>query len=192
MTEQTLGLVEQHQRARDAFTRVVDAVDPARWDAPSPCTEWDARGVVEHVIGFHEVLLLRPLEVKAHRPRDDEVARWQATDAALATALAASGILDRTVAGLGGGGTPVRDLLPALTTDVFVHAWDLARAAGVEFDLDKELSAGALDSALRSAGTIRSSGMFDAEVPVPADAPTADRLLGFFGRDPEWTPRPSS
>ena len=108
MANQALGLVEQHARARAGFSRVVDAVDPARWDAPSPCTEWDARGVVEHVIGFHEVLLLRPLDVKAHRPRDDEAARWHATDVALSSALGADGILDREVGGLGGGGTPVR------------------------------------------------------------------------------------
>ena len=33
-----------------------------RWDRPSPCADWDARGVVEHVIGFHEVLVLRHFE----------------------------------------------------------------------------------------------------------------------------------
>ena len=32
-----------------------------RWSAPTPCTEWTARDVVEHVIGFHDFLLLRPL-----------------------------------------------------------------------------------------------------------------------------------
>lgn len=35
-------------------------------------TEWDARGVLEHVIGFHEVLLLlRPLGIRADRPKND-------------------------------------------------------------------------------------------------------------------------
>jgi uncharacterized protein (TIGR03086 family) len=184
------NLGELHARARAGFSRVVDAVDPARWDAPSPCTEWDARGVVEHVIGFHEVLLLRPLEVKAHRPRDDEAARWHATDAALSSALAPAGILDTEVDGLGGRGTPVRRLLPALTTDVLVHTWDLARATGVAPNLDEALCDAALATAQAAADTIRTSGMFGSEVHVPRNAPVADRMLAFFGRDPAWTSRP--
>jgi uncharacterized protein (TIGR03086 family) len=180
-------LVELHARARAGFSRVVDAVDPAHWDALSPCTEWDARGVVEHVIGFHEVLLLRPLEVKAHRPRDDEAARWHATDAALASALGADGILDTDVAGLGGSGTPVRRLLPALTTDVLVHTWDLASAVDVDPNLDEALCDAALATAQAAADTIRASGMYAPEVHVPPSAPVADRMLAFFGRDPGWT-----
>lgn len=184
MTEQ---LVELHARARAGFSRVVDAVDPACWDAPSPCTDWDARGVVEHVIGFHEVLLLRPLEVKAHRPHEGEAARWRATDSALASALATDGILDHDVAGLGGTAAPVRRLLPALTTDVLVHTWDLARATGVDPNLDEALCDAALATAQAAADTIRTSGMYAPEVHVPRDAPVADRMLAFLGRDPAWT-----
>jgi hypothetical protein len=29
---------------------------------------------------------------------------------------------------------------------------------------------------------------FGVEVPVPDDAPVYDRLAGWFGRDPGWTP----
>jgi hypothetical protein len=29
---------------------------------------------------------------------------------------------------------------------------------------------------------------FEAEVPVPEDAPVYDRLAGWFGRDPGWAP----
>jgi mycothiol maleylpyruvate isomerase-like protein len=68
-------LIERHRRACDGFARVADAVPVDRWTSPSPCTEWDARAVVEHVIGFHEILLLGPMGVRAHRPRDDEAAR---------------------------------------------------------------------------------------------------------------------
>lgn len=25
-----------------------------KWDRPSPCEVWDARGVLEHVVGFHD------------------------------------------------------------------------------------------------------------------------------------------
>ena len=35
-----------------------------RWRRRSLCPVWDARGVLEHVIGFHKVLLLRPADVQ--------------------------------------------------------------------------------------------------------------------------------
>jgi hypothetical protein len=34
---------------------------------------------------------------------------------------------------------------------------------------------------------IRSSGQYGARVPVPAGADAQTRLLGFIGRDPNWT-----
>jgi len=33
---------------------------------------------------------------------------------------------------------------------------------------------------------LRASGQYGPKVPVPADAPVQDRLLGFIGRDPGW------
>ena len=74
--------VDRHCRACAGFGQVVAQVGD-RWGRPSPCAEWDARGVLEHVIGFHDVLLLRPLGAKPQRPKDDPVARWQVTEAAI-------------------------------------------------------------------------------------------------------------
>ncbi|MDQ1466873.1 MAG: hypothetical protein QOH10_1288, partial [Actinomycetota bacterium] len=57
-------LVVRHRRACDGFAGVADRVPAERWTAATPCSEWDARALVEHVIGFHEFLLLRPLGVR--------------------------------------------------------------------------------------------------------------------------------
>ena len=171
----TTDAVARHERACAGFSRVVDA-GSGRWDSPSPCTEWDARGVVEHVIGFHEVLVLRPSGVKAHRPREGTEARWAATRDAILAALA--------------GDVPddIARLLPALTTDVVVHTWDLARAVGADVALDPELCERALRALASNEGGLPSSEMFGARVPVADDAPVQDRLLGLYGRDPGWRP----
>ena len=116
------NLIERHRRACDGFARVADAVPSEKWDRPTPCTDWDARALVEHVIGFHDFLLLRPLGRRAERPRDDPAARWTATAAALFTVLAEPGVLDRSSTGRRGSRLgnaaedgPDRRIVPAST-----------------------------------------------------------------------------
>jgi len=70
------GPARRHLRVCARFGAAVAAAN-GRWDRPSPCSEWDARGVLEHVIGFHDVLLLRPLGAKPSRPRDRPEQRWR-------------------------------------------------------------------------------------------------------------------
>ena len=74
--------------------------------------------------------------------------------------------------------------------EYIIHAWDLARATGQAYSVPESAIAPAL-SFLQGmvAPEYRGpdSGFFDDEVSVPKDAPMLDRLLGFAGRDPEWT-----
>jgi uncharacterized protein (TIGR03086 family) len=172
-----IDVVEHHRRACAGFSGVVGAAD-GRWDAPSPCTDWDARGVLEHVIGFHDVLLLRPLEAKPARPKDDPAGRWAVTVDALFSALASPEALD----------AQRESLLGVLTTDVLVHTWDLAVAVGVDPVLDPELCEIGLRRAEANRGRLAASDMFGPPVTVPDDASVQDKLLGIFGRDAGWRP----
>ena len=70
MTEIADDLGERHLAVCRRFGETVAAAN-GKWDRRSPCDAWDARGVLEHVIGFHDVLLLRPLGLKPDRPRHD-------------------------------------------------------------------------------------------------------------------------
>jgi len=171
----TMTVLDDHHDACDGLTQVVHAVGE-RWDAPSPCSEWDARGVLEHVIGFHDVLLLRPLASKPNRPKDDPVARWNVTVTALGTALTPD-VMDAEREGL----------LGILATDVLIHTWDVARAIGADVTLDERLCAIGLERALAHQDQFAGSDMFGPQLDVPATATTQDRLLGLFGRDPQWS-----
>jgi uncharacterized protein (TIGR03086 family) len=181
------AVVDRHQIACERFTGVADALRPEQWTAPTPCQEWDARALVEHVIGFHEFLLLRPLGVRANRPRDDAAARWRATAEALFTCLGADGTLDRPMELPGGGHSSARQMLGALTTDVLVHTWDLARAAGIEPRLDPTLCRAAYETATATV-LRRNDGMIGPEVTVAPGADVGTRLVAFYGRDPAWQP----
>jgi uncharacterized protein (TIGR03086 family) len=170
-------VLADHRQACDGFTAAVRAA-AGHWDVPSPCTEWDARDVLEHVIGFHDILLLRPLEAKPSRPKDDPQARWALTVDALFEVLNRRAVLDEKR----------RSLLGVLTTDVLVHTWDLGKAVGVDVTLDARLCQIGLARALANEEQFEGSDMFGPPVPVADDAGVQDRLLGFFGRDPSWLP----
>ena len=153
------------------------------WDNPSPCTEWDARGVVEHVIGFHDVLLLRPMGTKPSRPRRDPKARWAVTvPAILATLDQPLPPRPTTTA----APPDLERLLPMLTLDVLVHSWDLARAVGVQPQLDPELCRIVYQAVLSNDQRLRTSGMFGPAVAVADDADPTTLLVSFLGRDPAW------
>lgn len=163
------------------------------WDRRSPCDAWDARGVLEHVIGFHDVLLLRPLGLSPARPHDPQV-RWQLTYASLTEAFNPGRALFERVVDIPTVGKDAatrldaRKLVPHLTRDVLVHTWDLARAVGADDRLDPEwceLFYAALPADPRA---LSASGMFSAPVAVNDEADLQARLLARLGRDPAWRP----
>lgn len=74
------------------------------------------------------------------------------------------------------------------TSDVFMHTWDLARATGQDDQLDQDECARLLAGMEPIEELMRASGQFGPRVPVPDSADAQTRLLGFIGRDPDWTP----
>jgi uncharacterized protein (TIGR03086 family) len=75
------------------------------------------------------------------------------------------------------------------TADVFMHTWDLARATGQDDRLDPDFCAILLAGMEPAEEMMRSSGQYGARVPVAGDADAQTRMLGFIGRDPDWSPR---
>ena len=176
--------VRRHLQACEVFSAVVAQVGD-RWSAPTPCPEWDARGIVEHVIGFHDVLLLRPLWQKPHRPRGEPVARWTVTVSAIASALDLTN-RGAVVSVPGMANMKLAKLLPMLTTDVLVHSWDLGAALGMEPPLDPEACAESYENAQKNMREMEASGMFGQPVAVQQDIDIVSRLVALLGRDPDW------
>ena len=65
---------DRYRRAAAVFTEQVEAVPEDRWTSPSPCDDWDARGVVEHMASAHNMFLgfvdqsVRTIGVGRRRP----------------------------------------------------------------------------------------------------------------------------
>ncbi|HEV2309419.1 MAG TPA: TIGR03086 family metal-binding protein [Acidimicrobiia bacterium] len=180
-----------HRGALTGFTTVVRQVPDDAWHVPTPCREWDAAALVEHVIGFHQYLLLSPLGVRAHRPREGTLARWLATEEAIRSVLDDPEALERPASFFDGATRRPVELLAALADDTLVHTWDLARAVGLPDRLEPRACGLAYARAQRVPPDQRGSTMYQPAVAVPEDADTQDHLLGLLGRDPQWRARTS-
>ena len=193
MAEITDDLGKRHLAVCRRFGETVAAAN-GKWDRRSPCEAWDARGVLEHVIGFHDVLLLRPLGLKPDRPRDDPQIRWELTYGQLHKALKPDRRLFERVVDIpelrGNPATRLdaRSIMPNLTRDVLVHTWDLARAVGADDRLDAwwcELFFAALPADPQALSV---SGMFDTPVAIGEQKDVQSKLLARLGRNPSWQP----
>jgi uncharacterized protein (TIGR03086 family) len=71
--------------------------------------------------------------------------------------------------------------------ELVVHGWDLAVATGQPTSPPADEVEAAM-AFVTSFEAPRDGSLFGPVVPVPADAPPLDRLLGLTGRDPSWQP----
>jgi hypothetical protein len=148
--------------------------------------------VLEHVIGFHDVLLLRPLGLKPDRPRDDPQIRWELTYGQLEMAFEPERRLFERVVDIPElQGNPATRLdtpamMPNLTRDVLVHTWDLARAVGADDRLDPRWCEHFYAALPSDPGELSVSGMFDAPVAVGDQTDVQSKLLARLGRNPRW------
>jgi uncharacterized protein (TIGR03086 family) len=185
-------LLALHGLALDEFGRRVRAVGDEQWYAPTPCTRWNVRALVNHLTT--EQLWVVPLlrgatvaEVGARFDGDqlgtDPPRTWQrAAATARAAFLAAQPLSDHPVRMSTRRRVSAADYCREMTCDLTVHAWDLARACGTSERLDRRLVDAVYTWTLPHAGALATSGLVDPPVPVSDTANPQSRLLALFGR----------
>ena len=180
--------LDQLRQAHGVFLEVLGNVRPEQMSLPTPDDEWDVRDLINHVV-LGNIWAAENLKT-GHAPRPsgdaigerDVVEAYTASAEAMMAAFEEPGALDRMVT-MPFGEMPAAALAGFRFVDLIVHAWDLAKATGQDTDLAPDLFEAALaTSRQRMTGMDRSNMPFKEEVVVPADAPAADRLAGFLGR----------
>jgi uncharacterized protein (TIGR03086 family) len=192
-----MHVTDLHRRSVEWFTARVEAVDGGAWAGPTPCTDWDVRALVNHVVNedLWTVPLMEGATIEEVGTRfdgdllgDDPVAATRAA-CETATMAAASGIVAGRTVHLSFGDTPAEEYAYQLAADHVIHGWDLAVATGGDRSIDPDvveaLAAWFADreELYRGAGAVgpRPDGG------AGGDDPQA-RLLVAFGRDPAWSP----
>jgi uncharacterized protein (TIGR03086 family) len=166
------------------FARLLGQVGNDDWRRPTPCTEWDVRALVNHVIGGNRRFVLRlggasTEEVERTRDIDhlgkDPRAAFASTARELEALFSGKGALER-MAHHGDKEWSGAQLLLMRIGDLTVHSWDLARA----LDVDETLAS---DAVARSVAHFKE---FASEAAAPPGTSPLAQLIELSGRPTDW------
>jgi uncharacterized protein (TIGR03086 family) len=171
-------------------------VDTGQFGGPTPCTDWDVRALLNHLILWTSY----SLEARAQggsvsqelmdRDFADEPGFADGYRAQLDRALAAwadPAAWERELSVMGTD-TPAADVAALNIAEMVLHGWDLAAATGQRYAVSDAAAAAAARAVEANADLFRQYKGFAEPVEVPASASPLDRLLAASGRDPSWTP----
>jgi uncharacterized protein (TIGR03086 family) len=177
-------VAERYAAISEGFGARVAGVAPDRWQHPSPCTEWTATQLVDHVIGVHRRVLatLKGSEPAALGADDDRLAAWEQERQAVLGALGDEEQASKTISGMFGEQSFESLVGRLVAADTLVHTWDLARATGQDEHLDPDAVAKAMVFLQPIDEAIRRPGGFARKIEPAPDADPQTRLLNFCGR----------
>ncbi|WP_165521868.1 TIGR03086 family metal-binding protein [Micromonospora zingiberis] len=186
------GLTAQEQAVADRFARLgaqfadrVAAVGANDWSGPTPCTEWDVRALVAHVVEMSEIHLnMVGLPVPSGPGVDVDpykafVRVRDQIEASLNDPEQARAEFD----GRFGLRTFAEAIDSAVCTELVVHGWDLARATGQDERID-QVDIDKAWEALRMVGeeVVRSRMVSGPALESPPGADEQTKLLAYLGR----------
>jgi uncharacterized protein (TIGR03086 family) len=177
-------IADRYRRLSAAFADTIAAVPADRWSSPSPCEDWTALEVVQHVVDtrslFRGLIGLDP--TGAPPAADDPLAAFRAATAVVQDDLDDPEIATTSFQGFAGETTYEAAVDRFINMDLVVHRWDLARATGGDERIDDEDVARIAAAAHEMGDMLRSPGACGPEITVGDGADDQTRLLAFLGR----------
>jgi uncharacterized protein (TIGR03086 family) len=180
--------------AAEAARVVAGAANTKTLEQPTPCTDWDLRTLLNHMILWTSYSAERRAygesvaEELMSKDFTAEPGYAQAYQAQLAKAVDAwskpeAWAGDRNVMG---STTPAADIAAMLIAEMVLHGWDIAAATGQDYRCDDAVARNVLKTVEAQGELFRQYQGFAAIVPVPDDATAFDRALALSGRDPDY------
>lgn len=179
--------LEQLRRSFDAVGALIAKIRPEQWSAPTPCTDWDVRRVVDHLVGMNRVFAAMlagdtPPQRRDAAPSEAPEQDFRESARDLLAAFAQPGVLERSYRGPLGSATGA-DRARIRRYDLLAHGWDLAVATGQSAQLLEAEAEESLEFAKEQVSDDARAGRFAAAQSVPEDASAVERLAAFLGRD---------
>ena len=188
------------EKAANQVQAIMSGIRQEQGENPTPCTEWNVRDVMNHVIGGAEVLAgslegnvpegIGGVSPNSSYSDETDVARLAQAhakeSARILNAVQQPGAME---AATPGGMMTVPQFLIAMATDHIIHGWDLARATGQDDALDADVVEAAYAMMTSPEGSMfvdmgRQMGFVGPTVTVSDDTRLQDKLIAYMGRQP--------
>ena len=185
--------VDLYERALQNAGKVVHNTRPEQLSDPTPCTNWDVRALLNHLVGGCTAIASGANGEKfdfygsEDHIGDDYAGAFDRAAKGAVEAFRAPGAAETTFA-MPWGDTPGSITFGLGLADAVVHGWDLAQATGQEVEIENEAAETVYQmttSMLAPKGGFPRGDQFDEPVEVPEHAPATAKVLGYLGRDPE-------
>jgi uncharacterized protein (TIGR03086 family) len=181
-----------YHRTVECWATRLNAVTADQWNDPTPCSEWNVRDLVNHVVGedLWTVPLMEGRTVgQVGSSLDGDVLGEDPIRAGLEAAKnAVSVVAERLPHGdavhLSYGDEDPKEYISQLAADHLIHSWDLAAATRGDTRLDPHLVVAVAEWFTAREERYRSGGAIGPRAPLTGDA-QAD-LLAAFGRRAHW------
>jgi uncharacterized protein (TIGR03086 family) len=171
---------------------IVAAIEPDQYGLPTPCAEWDVRGVLNHLLGVLTMWEGLPAgevdltALSAEHIDGDPLATYDRQAAATLAAWQADGVVEHAIS-FPGRELPGPFAARMLLGDVVLHGWDLAQATGQDVVWDQEIAAELLEwqhEAQEAFGPELRAHVFGPVVQVVDDVDAMTQLVAISGRNP--------
>lgn len=179
-----------YAKASKNYNDAVHAIRDDQWHLPTPCSEWDVRALMQHLV--NEQLWVAPLlegktiaEVgdafDGDNLGDDPIGAWDDASARARAAVEALPSL-QSVTHLSFGDFPAEEYLNQMLFDLHIHGWDLRTGIGADTTLDPELTDYLMPWAIPAMKAYEAAGVTAAPPPIPDDASPQTKILALSGR----------
>jgi uncharacterized protein (TIGR03086 family) len=183
--------MDAYERIERATAECGDAVKGVSADHLSnatPCSEFDVKSLLNHIIAGLGMLHTAATGGKATPPADnivgdDPAAQYAEGREKLLSALKEPGVFDKTWS-MPFGDMPGKMMAGIAFMEHLTHAWDVRKATGQPADLPEDLVKECLELVKPMDAMLRMPGVCGPAVEVGADASLTDQLVGYMGRQP--------
>lgn len=189
--------VTQLSDALTTLEPLVGAVTSDQWPAPTPCSDWSVRDLVNHLVvgnllfagvvaGRGTIAELRPA-LAGDQLGTQPAQTWRDAALVVVQAFSVPGVLDRPVT-IPFGSVSGMVALHLRITEVLTHGWDLARATGRPVRFEESVVTQELEFSESLLAQVPSERkVFGPRQNAAPEAASLDRLAALLGRDPTWT-----
>src|SRR3954463_10860183 len=164
-----MELVDALEQTFQHTQGVIANVRADQYDNPTPCSDWDVRAVLSHMIAVVDGM--GAAVSGAARPEftlgSDPAGQFREASTATIAAWRTPGVMDKVIDG-GPGPMPGRVLAGINLLDTATHTWDLAKATGQPPQLPAGLAGAPLDASRSIISPEIRPGRFAAEEPAPS------------------------